>query len=63
MWINISDFVLTFLQLDLKAWFWTGLNDIDKEGDFKWSDGTVFNYSNWKPGGGFPHGVDSTEVS
>lgn len=47
---NISDFVLTFLQLDLKAWIWIGLNDRDRKGVYKWSDGTDFNYANWKPG-------------
>ncbi|XP_059842825.1 C-type lectin mannose-binding isoform-like [Hypanus sabinus] len=26
---------------------WIGLNDIWKEGNFTWSDGTIYSYSNW----------------
>ncbi|KAJ8043963.1 Aggrecan core protein [Holothuria leucospilota] len=29
---------------------WTGLNDIDAEGTWEWSDGTVSTYRNWREG-------------
>ena len=35
--------------------FWLGLNDIDIEGTFVWSDGSNFSYANWRntePNGG-----------
>lgn len=33
----------------LYANWWIGLNDIDEEGSWAWSDGSVFNYENWNP--------------
>ena len=30
--------------------FWIGLNDVDEEGNFKWSDATAVNFSLWNPG-------------
>ena len=45
--IYILEFVVAYLLLDVKYPIWTGLNDRDEEGDFKWNDGSVFSYSNW----------------
>ena len=30
--------------------FWIGLNDIDNEGKFVWSDGRNYNYTSWSDG-------------
>ena len=59
----ISDFIVAFLILDVKWWGWTGLNDREKEGEYKWSDGSFFNYSNWKPGEPSGRGRDDDDVS
>ncbi|XP_070563250.1 protein jagged-1-like [Ptychodera flava] len=44
---------------------WIGLNDIDVEGQFVWSDGTDVVFTNWAPGepddGGFIGGEDCVE--
>jgi len=37
---------------------WIGLNDVVKEGDYKWSDGSSFDYSNWDSGEPNPSGSE-----
>ena len=32
------------------AWYWIGLNDERREGNFVWSDGSIRNYTNWNNG-------------
>ena len=34
------------IEHDIRS-VWTGLNDINIEGDFEWTDGTVVSYTNW----------------
>ena len=29
------------------VWLWIGLNDIEKEEEFVWSDGSAYSYNNW----------------
>lgn len=33
--------------MDVKASTWIGLSDREKESDYRWTDGCVFNYTNW----------------
>ncbi|KAJ8040400.1 Alpha-N-acetylgalactosamine-specific lectin [Holothuria leucospilota] len=42
-WINI----LSPLKGGKWQYIWTGLNDIDEEGTFVWSDGSHVTYTNW----------------
>jgi len=41
-----NDFVATLANTT----FFTGLNDIDSEGSWKWSNGSGVSYTNWAPG-------------
>ncbi len=47
------------LELATTETFWIGLNDLDVEGDYLWSDGTAFGYSRW--GLGQPDHAGPTE--
>lgn len=48
--------VLKFLKI-----FFTGLNDIDSEGNYTWSDNTTFNVSNWRSNAGEPNNYKGNE--
>ena len=37
-------FTIDYMKLIKAKRAWIGLNDIDKENEFKWADGSVFNY-------------------
>ncbi|XP_042638610.1 low affinity immunoglobulin epsilon Fc receptor [Orycteropus afer afer] len=39
-----------FLSRHAKKDSWTGLQDLDVEGEFIWLDGSPVDYSNWRPG-------------
>lgn len=41
---------LTFHLKDVASETWIGLNDINSESTYLWTDGSVFDYSNWAPG-------------
>uniref|UniRef100_A0A8C8RN29 C-type lectin domain-containing protein n=1 Tax=Pelusios castaneus TaxID=367368 RepID=A0A8C8RN29_9SAUR len=41
---------LTFHLKDVMAETWIGLNDINTEGHYLWTDGSVFDYSEWATG-------------
>ena len=44
-----------------RSWFWFGLNDIETERVFVWSDGSESSYQNWvgiEPNNGVPGGED-----
>ncbi|XP_018764911.2 macrophage mannose receptor 1-like [Serinus canaria] len=41
---------LTFHLKDVASETWIGLNDINSENTYLWTDGSVFDYSNWAPG-------------
>ena len=47
--------IITTLSNGLRVWI--GLNDIDEEGTFIWTDGSPFDYAIWKPGE--PNNYDS----
>ena len=32
------------------VYFWIGLNDVEEEGKYEWSDGSNYIYNNWKKG-------------
>lgn len=38
------------LVLGTQKWYLIGANDLESEGDFTWSDGKAFEYSNWSRG-------------
>ncbi|XP_064595387.1 macrophage mannose receptor 1-like isoform X2 [Liolophura sinensis] len=44
-----EDFVKTSVIRKYPGIFWIGINDIQKEKGFKWSDGTPVDYTNWMP--------------
>ena len=44
---NIKKLISDFTIPADDQWFWFGLNDIDIEGTFVWSDGSNFSYANW----------------
>lgn len=35
---------------DFARYAWTGLNDVDREGTFTWTDGSLFDYAHWAGG-------------
>nr|XP_014124972.1 macrophage mannose receptor 1 [Zonotrichia albicollis] len=41
---------LTFHLKDVASETWIGLNDINSENTYLWTDGSIFDYSNWAPG-------------
>uniref|UniRef100_A0A8C0UYV8 Macrophage mannose receptor 1-like n=1 Tax=Cyanistes caeruleus TaxID=156563 RepID=A0A8C0UYV8_CYACU len=41
---------LTFHLKDVANETWIGLNDINSEGKYLWTDGSIFDYSNWARG-------------
>ncbi|XP_072922853.1 alpha-N-acetylgalactosamine-specific lectin-like [Hemitrygon akajei] len=44
-----NTFISTVINVvdEKNPWTWIGLNDIWKEGNFTWSDGTSYTYRNW----------------
>ena len=41
-----NQFVTKFVKMDT----WIGANDFNSEGDWEWSDGSTWDYSDWNPG-------------
>ncbi|KAI5627927.1 collectin-12 isoform X1, partial [Silurus asotus] len=37
-------------QIAGKGYFWLGLTDLEEENIWKWTDGTLISFKNWKPG-------------
>ncbi|XP_071485675.1 echinoidin-like [Diadema antillarum] len=56
LWTQYGDYCYRMFGAE-KTWtaardhgFWFGLNDIDSEGTFVWSDGSPVDYTKWIPG-------------
>ncbi|XP_042912717.1 macrophage mannose receptor 1 [Parasteatoda tepidariorum] len=46
---ELSDFLTAFVLLDVQYTSWIGLNDRDRESEYKWDDGTEVDFTNWEP--------------
>ncbi|XP_038059507.1 echinoidin-like [Patiria miniata] len=46
----IKDYVRSASGLADYPRFWIGFNDIEREGQFQWSDGSDVSYESWGPG-------------